>query len=302
MQILKSILSVVMMTFSLSLSAQVQTLSLYDDAVPYTRKQLEQDQMGEGGRITQVAVPQLIVYHPEKEKANQMAILVCPGGGYGLLAIQHEGYDIAKWYSEQGYVAAVLKYRLPQEELVNTSWEVPLTDAKQGIKKLRENAGAWNIDPAKVGVLGFSAGGHLASSVSVHGEEAGGGMLSSRPDFSILIYPVISMDPTITHQGSRKNLLGEKLDTEWEEFYSNEKQVTNATPPAFLAHSWDDKAVPAENSIRYAKALNEQGTQVELHLFEKGGHGYGMGNEANHGNAASWIEMSDKWIRGLFSK
>src|SRR5690606_18715791 len=235
------ILSVVMMTFSLSLSAQVQTLSLYDDAVPYTRKQLEQDQMGEGGRITQVAVPQLIVYHPEKEKANQMAILVCPGGGYGLLAIQHEGYDIAKWYSEQGYVAAVLKYRLPQEELVNTSWEVPLTDAKQGIKKLRENAGAWNIDPAKVGVLGFSAGGHLASSVSVHGEEAGGGMLPSRPDFSILIYPVISMDPTITHQGSRKNLLGEKLDTEWEEFYSNEKQVTNATPPAFLAHSWDDK-------------------------------------------------------------
>ena len=302
MQVLKSILPVFMMTFSLSLLAQVQTLRLYDGTPPHTRKQLEQDQLGEGGRVTQVAVPQLIVYHPEKEKANKMAILICPGGGYGLLAIQHEGHDIARWYSEHGYVAAVLKYRLPQEELVDNSWEVPLTDAKEGIKKLRDHAEAWNIDPSKVGVLGFSAGGHLASSVSVHGEEANGGKLSSRPDFSILIYPVISMDPDITHQGSRQNLLGEKLDTEWEEFFSNEKQVDKNTPPAFLAHSWDDKAVPAENAIRYAKALNEAGVKVEAHFFEKGGHGYGMGNEANHGNAAGWIGMSDKWIRGLFSK
>lgn len=283
----------------MSISAQT-TLPLYRGAAPHTLKLLDKDQIGEGGRVTQVAVPELIVYHPEKNKANQMAILICPGGGYGLLAIQHEGHDIAKWYSQHGYVAAVLKYRLPQEELVDTSWEVPLTDAKEGIKKLRENATSWNIDPDRVGVLGFSAGGHLASSVSVHGEEAKEGKLSSRPDFSILIYPVISMDPDITHQGSRKNLLGEKLDTEWEAFFSNEKQVTETTPPAFLVHSWDDKAVPAENSIRYAKALNQLGTKVELHLFEKGGHGYGMGNKENHGNAAGWIEMSDEWIRGLF--
>lgn len=287
------------MILPFSLSAQVP-LPLYEGAAPYTLKLLDKDQIGEGGRVTQVAVPELIVYHPDQAKANKMAILICPGGGYGLLAIEHEGHDIAKWYSQRGYVAAVLKYRLPQEELVDNSWEVPLKDAQEGIKMLRKNAEKWNIDPDKVGVLGFSAGGHLASSVSVHGEEARGGMLSTRPDFSILVYPVISMDPAITHQGSRKNLLGEKLDTEWEEFYSNEKQVTKATPPAFLAHSWDDKAVPAENSIRYAKALNEQGTKVELHLFEKGGHGYGMGNEANHGNAAGWIEMSDQWIRGLF--
>lgn len=301
MQFFKSFFSVLMIAISHSLSAQVQTLPLYDGAAAHTRKQLEQDQLGEGGRVTQVAIPQLIIYHPEKEKANQMAIMICPGGGYGLLAIQHEGHDIAKWYSEQGYVAAVLKYRLPQEELVDNSWEVPLTDAKEGLKKLRENAGDWNIDPAKVGVLGFSAGGHLASSVSVHGE-ANEGKVSSRPDFSILIYPVISMDPAITHQGSRKNLLGEKLGTEWEDFFSNEKQVNQHTPPAFLAHSWDDKAVPVENAMRYAKALNEAGVQVEAHFFEKGGHGYGMGNKEMHGNAATWIILSHQWIQDNFGR
>ena len=174
-----------------------------------------------------------------------------------------------------------------------------MTDAQQAIRKLRENAGQWNIDPEKVGVLGFSAGGHLASSVSVHREEAQKEKVSSRPDFSILIYPVISMDSSITHQGSRKNLLGEKLETDWEGYFSNETQVNEKTPPAFLVHSWDDKAVPAENSIRYAKALNQVGIKVELHLFEKGGHGYGMGNKEVHGNTAGWIKMSDEWIQAL---
>src|SRR5690606_16573990 len=201
MQSYQHLLLFFIMTLPMSLTAQI-TLPLYQSTAPYTLKLHNTDQIGDGGRVTQVAVPQLTVYHPEPSKANQMAILICPGGGYGLLAIQHEGHDVAKWYSEKGYVAAVLKYRLPQEELVDSSWEVPLKDAKEGIKKLREHAAAWSIDPAKVGVLGFSAGGHLASSVSVHGEEASGGMLSSRPDFSILIYPVISMDPAITHQGS----------------------------------------------------------------------------------------------------
>lgn len=300
MRSFKHFLFFFIMILPLSLSAQT-TLPLYEGIAPHTLKLLEKDQVGEGGRVTQVAMPELIVYYPDQSNANQMAILICPGGGYGLLAIQHEGHDIAKWYSEQGYVAAVLKYRLPQEELVDNSWEVPLHDVKAGIEKLRENAVEWNIHPNRVGVLGFSAGGHLAASVSVHGEE-GDGQLSSRPDFSILVYPVISMDPDITHQGSRKNLLGEKLDTEWEEFFSNEKQVNQNTPPAFLVHSWDDRAVPAENSIRYAKALNEADVRVELHLFEKGGHGYGMGNQENHGNAATWITLSDQWIQALFSQ
>src|SRR5690554_34918 len=302
MQIFKIKTLLLIMALPLSLSAQVQTMPLYDEVPPFSRMLLEKDEIGEGGRVTKVAVPELTIYSPQEADANQMAILVCPGGGYGLLAIQHEGHDIGRWYSERGYLVAVLKYRLPQEDLVDQSWEVPLNDARQGIRKLRENAEKWNIDPEKVGVLGFSAGGHLASSVAVHGEEARGGKLSSRPDFSILVYPVISMDTAITHQGSRKNLLGEKLGTEWEKYFSNETQVNPSTLPAFLVHSWDDKAVPAENFIRYAKALNQFNTKVELHLFEKGGHGYGMGNKESHGNAASWIEMSDEWIRGLFRR
>lgn len=291
-----------LLAFPVSLMAQIQILPLYDGEAPHTQKLLDKDEIGEGGRVRQVSVPELIIYRPDNSPAHQVAILICPGGGYGHLAMQHEGHDIARWYSQRGYLAAVLKYRLPQEELVYNSWQVPLSDARQGIRKLRENAKEWGIDREKVGVLGFSAGGHLASSVSVHGEEAGNGKVSSQPNFSVLVYPVISMDTSITHQGSRKNLLGQKLGTEWEEYFSNERQVDLQTPPAFLVHSWDDKSVPAEHSIRYAKALNQLGQKVELHLFEKGGHGYGMGNTEIHDNAAGWLEMSDKWIRSLFDK
>lgn len=280
-------------------NAQIETVPLYDGEAPYTKKGIDRDELGEGGRVTRVAAPELTVYLPTKVPSNRMAILICPGGGYGILAIEHEGHAIARWYSERGYVAAVLKYRLPEEELLYEPWLVPLSDAKAGIQQLRKKADEWGIDPHKVGVLGFSAGGHLASSLSVHGEKAGNPALNSRPDFSILVYPVISMDTTITHQGSRKNLLGEKLGTEWEKYFSNDTQVDETTPPAFIVHSWDDRSVPAENSIRYAMALNKFGTNVELHLFEKGGHGYGMGNRENHGNAAEWIAMSDKWIRGI---
>ena len=288
-----------MLFASISTKAQ-QVIPLWDGKPPFTRKHIPHDKLGKGGRITKVSVPELTVYFPEKTVANQMGILICPGGGYGILAIQHEGHEVARWYSERGYVAAVLKYRLPDAELLHQVWEVPLADAKQGIRIIRKHAKEWGIDSGKIGVLGFSAGGHLAASISVHGENAKGNQLSSRPDFSILIYPVISMDTTITHQGSRKNLLGEKLGSAWEDYYSTEKQVNASTPPAFLVHSWDDKGVVPDNSIRYAKALKSMGTKVELHLFEKGGHGYGMGNKEAHGNAAMWPTLSDEWIKGVF--
>lgn len=282
------------------LHAQVQTISLWEGSPPFTKKMLDQDQFREGGRITGVAVPELIVYFPQKTVANQMAILICPGGGYGHLAMENEGYPIAKRYAEKGYLAAVLKYRLPQEELLDEPHKVPLADANQGIRMLRQHAKEWKINPDRIGIVGFSAGGHLASSISVHQEPASDRMGGSRPDFSILVYPVISMDSTITHQGTRKNLLGDKMGTELEEYHSNELQVNESTPPAFLVHSWDDKSVPAENSIRYAKALNKFGIKVELHLFEKGGHGYGLGNKESHGNAATWMDLSDEWIKGIF--
>lgn len=287
--------------FSSVSEARQQTHPLYAEQAPNTITVPGEDVVGDGGRISQVAVPEITVYRPEDEQNNGMAILVCPGGGYRILAIQHEGHQIAEWYRDRGYTAAVLKYRLPDEELVSESWNVPLNDAMEGIRFLRERSDEWNYDPGKIGVLGFSAGGHLASSLSVHSSSSEtAGPVSPRPDFSILVYPVISMDTTITHQGSRQNLLGEKLNTELENYYSNEKQVDEQTPPAFLVHSWDDTTVPPGNSIRYAKALQENGVKTELHLFEKGGHGYGAGNRTDHGNASEWLRLSDEWIQGLF--
>ncbi|AWW31148.1 alpha/beta hydrolase [Echinicola strongylocentroti] len=282
--------------------AQQKTYPLYPKEAPNTKKLVAKDGIGNGGRITEVAIPQLTVYRPQKNESNGKAILICPGGGYKIIAIQHEGHQIARWYSERGYTAAVLKYRLPEEELLNASWEVPLMDAEEGMRFLRKNASKWGYGEDKIGVLGFSAGGHLASSVSVHNHPAEGKTPSSKPNFSVLVYPVISMDTAITHQGSRRNLLGEKLETEWETYFSNETQVNTETPPAFLVHSWDDGAVPAENSIRYAKALHQFDTPVELHLFQKGGHGYGSGNFEQHGNAATWLELSDRWISDLFQE
>ncbi|MDO9551765.1 alpha/beta hydrolase [Rhodonellum sp.] len=283
----------------LVLGQKVETLALYPNEAPFTKNLISEDQIGEGGRIQKVALPELTVYHPDPEKATGKAILICPGGGYYIIAIQHEGHQIAKWYSDNGILAVVLKYRLPDPELLHEHWNVPLEDAKATIKKMRANAKNWRIDDKKVGVLGFSAGGHLAASLSVHGKPNVDQKENERPDFSILIYPVISMDTAITHQGSRKTLLGEKLDSPLEDFYSTEKQIDSDSPPAFLVHSWDDKAVPVENSIRYAKNLNKYGVKTELHLFEKGGHGYGKGNHDIHGNAASWMELSMKWINDL---
>ncbi|MFD2036448.1 alpha/beta hydrolase [Belliella marina] len=280
---------------TMAFSQKTEKINLWDQEAPYTKKAIEEDQLNERGNVQTVAKPDITVYFPNADLANGRAILICPGGGYGNLAINHEGYDIAKFYSDHGYVAAVLKYRLPEPSLVSEPWQVPLADAKQGLKLLRKNAENWKIDPNMVGVLGFSAGGHLASSLSVHGQKED----NSLPSFSILVYPVISMDKGVTHEGSRKNLLREQLDTDWETFYSNEKQINSNTPPAFLVHSWDDKAVPAENSIRYAKALAAIGTKTELHLFEKGGHGYGQGDPSKHGTASQWINMSLVWLDNL---
>ncbi|WP_186755897.1 alpha/beta hydrolase [Echinicola salinicaeni] len=296
------IIASILLAIPIICTAQQETFPLYSGDAPNTKVLLDKDVIGNGGRIERVAIPQITVYKPQKTASNGKAILICPGGGYGIIAIQHEGHQIARWYSERGYTAAVLKYRLPEEALLNESWNVPLMDAEEGIRFLRRKAKKWHYDSDKIGVLGFSAGGHLASSVSVHNHPNKDKQPSSRPDFSVLVYPVISMDTSITHQGSRHNLLGEKLNSDLENYFSNETQIKNTTPPAFLVHSWDDTAVPAENSIRYAKALNQEGIKSELHLFEKGGHGYGKGNIESHGNASRWLELSDQWISDLFSE
>lgn len=248
-------------------------------------------------RIGGVTEPTLSVYLPkDKSKATGAAVLICPGGGYAILAAGHEGSELAEWFNERGIAAFVLKYRLPNDKAMTNQHQVPLLDAKQGMRLIRQNATKWGIDAKKVGVMGFSAGGHLAATLSVHFNSPPDASLETRPDFSILMYPVISFDETISHGGSRKNLLGNQNTADLVRFYSNELQVNGTTPPAFLVHSQDDKAVPAENSINYFLALKKHNIPAELHLYPTGGHGYGLRTEGK-GSVSNWPTALEGWLK-----
>ncbi len=253
-------------------------------------------------RIDHVADPTLDFYPAPKEKSNGTAVVICPGGGYAVLAIDHEGAQIARWFNTMGITAFVLKYRLPSDKIMVDKTIGPLQDAQEAIRIVRRNAKEWNINPDKIGIMGFSAGGHVASTVSTHYNEKVYDVqdaTSARPDFSILIYPVISMDSSITHMGSRENLLGKNPSPELVKKFSNELQVTKETPPAFLVCSTDDDVVPIQNSINYLMALKKAGVHAELHIYESGGHGYGMGRSKD--TEINWPEACKKWLeaRGL---
>lgn len=224
----------------------------------------------EGGdrHVRDVHVPTITVYLPEGEAAPRPAVVICPGGGYGVLALDKEGHDIARWFAESGVVGVVLKYRLPRPTGHVYGHEAPLDDARQALKLVRENAGLWSVDPGRVGIMGFSAGGHLAASASVQLKDGG-------PNFSVLVYPVITMVEGVAHSGSRTNLIGAKPSANLVERFSCELGVTAKTPPAFLVHTSDDP-VKDENSLRYYSALRAVEVPAELHLFARGGHGYAM--------------------------
>ncbi len=253
------------------------------------------------GRITRcerVTDPDLTVFLPPAEKANGTAVLICPGGGYSVLAFDHEGNAIAQWLNEQGIAGIILKYRLPSDRIMKDKSSGPLQDAQEAMRTIRRNAKKWNIDPDKIGVIGFSAGGHLASTLSTHYAERVYDVkdkISARPDFSLLIYPVISFDATFTHMGSRNNLIGPDPGEEKVKHFSNELQITPDTPPAFLIHSADDKAVPVRNSISYFNGMQKYGIISEMHVFQKGGHGYGLASKG--GTEASWPELCIRWIK-----
>lgn len=255
-------------------------------------------------RIAGVTEPTISVYLPkDKNKMSRASVLICPGGGYAILAAEHEGSDLAKWFNDRGVAAFVLKYRLPNEKTMTDQHQAPLLDAKQGMHIIKQNAAKWGIDPGKVGVMGFSAGGHLAATLSTHFNSLPDASLEVRPDFSILMYPVVSFDPAISHGGSRDNLLGKAKSEELIRFYSNEAQVKEDTPPAFLVHSQDDKAVPAENSINYFLALKKYNIPAELHLYPTGGHGYALRTEGK-GSVANWPLALEGWMksRGLINE
>lgn len=248
-------------------------------------------------RYEKVTDPTLTVFLPSPEKATGTAVLICPGGGYGILAFDHEGFQIARWLNDNGIAGIILKYRLPSDKIMKDKSVGPLQDAQEGIRIIRRNASAWSINPQRVGVIGFSAGGHLASTLSTHfGENvyASTDSISSRPDFSLLIYPVITFNGSFTHMGSRNNLIGKDASEDKIQHFSNELQVNEKTPPAFLVHSADDNTVPVKNSLVYFEKLNSYKIPVEMHIFQKGGHGYGL--SAGNGTQSSWPDLCIKWL------
>ena len=231
---------------------------------------------------SKIVTPTLTVH--VANKPNGKAILCCPGGGYSIVAMNHEGNDMAAWFNAQGITFAVLKYRMP-----NGHDEVPLSDALQAMRIMCQHSEEWKI--SKIGVMGASAGGHLASTAATHYTE------DSRPDFQVLFYPVISMQADITHRGSRENLIGKNPTEELVNLYSNELQVNEQTPPAFILHSSDDGGVPVENSIRYYQALVKNRVPVSLHCYPVGGHGWGYRDSFPYKH--EWKGELEKWLREL---
>jgi acetyl esterase/lipase len=249
-----------------------------------------------------VSNPTLDFYPANKNENTGTAVIICPGGAYWGLAIEHEGWQVAEWFNSIGISAFVLKYRLPNDAIMTDKTIGPLQDAQEAIRLIRRNAKNLNIDTQKIGIMGFSAGGHLAASLStLYNDEVyvPTDTTGARPNFSLLIYPVITMQTEFTHMGSRNNLLGENPSQDLLNHFSNELQVDSLTPPAFLVHSIDDGAVPVQNSINYALALKKFNIPCELHIYQTGGHGYGMGRSNN--TESSWTEACKKWLmaRGL---
>ena len=277
-----------------------EVISLYGGAIPGAKptpaSYVEENDLVKDGtaRITKVSKPELYVFKPKNPTGA--AVIICPGGGYTMLALDKEGLKVAKRFQEIGITAFVLKYRLPSDLIMKDKTIGPLQDALQAIYLVRKNAASFGVNPAKVGIMGFSAGGHLASSASTHYADMkidNEDNISLRPSFSILIYPVITFGQ-YTHAGSVLRLLGEKPTDEQRKYFSSERQVTAETPPTFIVHANNDKAVPVQNSLRYNEALVKNGVPAELHIYQAGGHGFGLFNKTTNDD---WFERLKNWLQ-----
>lgn len=250
--------------------------------------------------VSKVSRPTLEIFLPAKGKANGTAVIVCPGGGYINLAMGYEGVDVAKRLNESGIAAFVLKYRMPDDKTMYEKEIGPLQDAQQSILLVRSRALEWGINPDRIGILGFSAGGHLASTAGTHFSRdyiPNPNHISLRPDFMVLVYPVISFQDSLAHRGSEQSLLGTHPAAGKIKEFSNEKQVGPQTPPAYLIHAKDDETVPLGNSIAFAEALGKYHIPAEVYLFEKGGHGFGMNNPTS---GEKWMDHCIRWITKIF--
>lgn len=281
---MKTIFFSILLSVATMLSAQnTFELPLWPAGAPNSNGLTGTEEDLEGGRVANVITPSITVY--KADKPNGVAIIMCPGGGYARLAMNHEGHDMAPWLNAQGITYIVLKYRMP-----NGHYEVPLSDAEQAIRLVRQHAKEWNIRPDRIGIMGASAGGHLAASLAT--------LYSSnetRPDFQVLFYPVISMVPGVTHGGSRQNLLGNNPSQELEDKYTLEKQVNAHTPQAFIMLSADDGAVPPANGIHYFEALLQHLVPATLHVYPTGGHGWGFRDAFTY--KRQWTGELEKWLR-----
>ncbi len=296
-------LTLIFVMSSCDKTTQIFSLNLYPNGKTPNYQDIGEQEVWDTSeivRISKVQIPDIKVYLPENSRMTGDAIVICPGGGYHILAYDWEGEDIAEYWNSKGVAAIVLKYRLPSDSQIEPH-KSPLMDAQRAMRIVRYNASAWGIDPSKIGIMGFSAGGHLASSLSTH-YDAGNidsddpvERLSCRPDFSILMYPVISFTGKFQHSGSRKALVGE--DSTLMKYFSNELLVTEDTPPAILFHASDDEVVPVENSIVYYKALIENHVPAEMHIYPYGGHGFSLALDKGH--LADWPELCNEWLKSL---
>lgn len=295
--------------FALILATSINTtvfsqtiIPLYTDSIPNS-KLAPDEEKSEISKdsiliVSKVSRPTLSIYLPPKEKRTGAAVIICPGGGYWILAAGHEGADVATRFNEMGVAAFVLKYRIPNDKTMVNKEIGPLQDAQRAIQVVRENAKEWGINKNTIGIMGFSAGGHLASTAGTHFQHTyitNPKKTSLRPDFMVLAYPVISFTEAIGHTGSGDNLLGKNASIEKIKEYSNEQQVTAQTPPAFLVHAKDDE-VKVENSLSFAAALKQHKVPVELYLYEKGGHGYGMYNKTSN---VRWMDLVEEWMKKM---
>ncbi len=279
--------------------ATAQTvIPLYMGSIPNSKPCNVVEKEPAPGRVSGVIIPVLYAYLPEKRDSINSAVIICPGGGYARLAMDHEGHEMAKEYNKKGIAAFVLKYRLPIDAAcVENPETVALMDAQQAIKLVRDRAIEFNINPDKVGVMGFSAGGHLASTL---GTDFTNSLIPNaentnlRPSFLVLGYPVISFTDSLAHKGSRENMLGKNASAEKIILYSNELQVTPQTPPTFLIQAADDNAVKVENSIEFFLALKKNKVPAEIHILQKGGHGFGLHNKAE---PSFWLDEVFVWMK-----
>lgn len=286
------------MIFSLYSAAQEKPIPLYPSGVPNSKKApANYVEKREGYSVSQVTEPTITPYFPARDKATGTAVIVFPGGGYINLTVTYEGEDIAREFNKIGVTAFVVKYRLPSDDIMVDKTIGPLQDAQRAIQIVRERASQWGINPGKVGVIGFSAGGHLASTIDTHFDKVvieNKENISLRPDFAILVYPVITFGPW-AHTGSRERLIGKNPSQELIELYSNEKQVSDNTPPTFLVHAQDDDAVPVENSIQFYQAMLQHKVKGELHIMQGGRHGFGMNNPTTK---EKWFDWAAAWMAG----